>query len=442
MSSVHSAAAPPRWGGRPVQAALVRILVFAAPIGASIGFVDLASRAVPAPLGSLWVYLLWWFGLTAGATGVLVAVDRAARRLLPLAALLKLSLVFPDQTPSRFKTAMRAGSTKNLEARMQELRNGPASRADSAALLLELVAALNSHDRVTRGHSERVRAFAVLIGEELGLSPEELEMLNWSALLHDVGKLSVPSGILNKPGRPDEEEWQLLKAHPLFGETLVKPLRQWLGEWADAVGYHHERWDGAGYPRGVEGDDIPLPGRIVAVADVYDVITSARSYKEAGGAHEGREEISPLRGQPVRPAGCPRIPRRVPRTDAADHGAAFVALSRADPQPDPVRRGREAPSAVRSACSRLSLPAVLPRRRCTPPRPRRRRPSFVTLLRTPGPSSGYPAITVSHRAGLHLRLTRRLLPPRRPYRRRPRRRPPPPLPRRPRPRHPRRARPP
>src|SRR5581483_6026495 len=122
-----------------------------------------------------------------------------------------------------------------------------------------------------------------------------------SALLHDVGKRSVPREILNKPGRPDEDEWQLLKAHPLLGEKLVEPMRAWLGRWADAVGYHHERWDGAGYPRGVEGEDIPLPGRIVAVADSYDVITSARSYKEAGGALEGREEISRCAGSQFDP---------------------------------------------------------------------------------------------------------------------------------------------
>ena len=235
------------------------------------------------------------------ATLVLVGVERVARRLLPLAALLKLSLVFPDQTPSRFKTAMRAGSTKNLEARMQQLRDAGASPAESSAVLLELVAALNSHDRVTRGHSERVRAYAVLIGEELGLSTDELDLLNWSALLHDVGKLSVPREILNKPGRPDEEEWQVLRAHPLLGEKLVEPLRKWLGHWADAVGYHHERWDGAGYPRGVEGESIPLPGRIVAVADAYDVITSARSYKESGSALEGREEVSRCAGRQFDP---------------------------------------------------------------------------------------------------------------------------------------------
>src|ERR1700756_1892546 len=127
MSSVSPAVTNRRWSGRPVQAALIRAFAFVAPIGASLVFVHLASRLVPAPVGSLWVYLLWWLWLLTAATMVLVGAEALARRLLPLAALLKLSLVFPDQTPSRFKTALRAGSTKSLEARMQELRDGDTS---------------------------------------------------------------------------------------------------------------------------------------------------------------------------------------------------------------------------------------------------------------------------------------------------------------------------
>ena len=102
--------------------------------------------------------------------------------------------------------------------------------------------------------------------------------------------------ILNKPGRPTEDEWEQLRAHPLYGETLVAPLREWLGDWADAVGYHHERWDGAGYPRGVAGAEIPLAGRIVAITDVFDVITSARSYKESSSLAEARTEITRCSG--------------------------------------------------------------------------------------------------------------------------------------------------
>ena len=163
-------------------------------------------------------------------------------------------------------------------------------------LLLELVAALNVHDRLTRGHSERVRAYSVLIGKELGLSKDELDLLNWAALLHDVGKLEVSQGILTKPDKPSDDEWQVLRKHPLFGEHLTEPLRDWLDHWQSAVGYHHERWDGKGYPRGLSGEDIPLAGRIVAVADVFDVITSARSYKQAGNSANGRQEIARCAG--------------------------------------------------------------------------------------------------------------------------------------------------
>ena len=167
---------------------------------------------------------------------------------------------------------------------------------ESAERLLTLVAALSEHDKLTRGHSERVRAYAVMIGEEMRLDPEELDLLNWAALLHDIGKLDVSGEILRKPGRPTEAEWEQLKRHPLLGERLVGPMGAWLGGWSNAVGYHHERWDGEGYPRGVAGDEIPLAGRIVAIADVFDVITSARSYKAAGAATAGREEIARCAG--------------------------------------------------------------------------------------------------------------------------------------------------
>ena len=125
---------------------------------------------------------------------------------------------------------------------------------------------------------------------------DELDRLNWAALLHDVGKLDVSTEILNKPGKPTDEEWEQLRRHPLYGETLVEPLNEWLGTWTDAVGYHHEHWDGKGYPRGIAGEEIPLAGRIVAIADVYDVITSARSYKQPASPTEARAELARCSG--------------------------------------------------------------------------------------------------------------------------------------------------
>ena len=290
--------APRRWAGKPVQAALLRAVVYVAPLAGSVVFVHYASQVVPAPTGSLWLFLSWWLGLSTFATVVLVALDRSLRRLLPLAALLKLSLVFPDQAPSRLKVALRSGSTERLEEKIRATKAAAKTDtpSDAAARLLELVAALNVHDRLTRGHCERVRAYAVMIGEELGLSKHDLDLLNWAALLHDVGKLRVPTEILTKVGPPSTREWEVLHQHPQFGEELVEPIRNWLGTWTSAVGFHHERWDGKGYPHGLAGEAIPLAGRIVAVADAFDVMTSARSYKDAGVAPDARKELASCAG--------------------------------------------------------------------------------------------------------------------------------------------------
>ena len=167
--------------------------------------------------------------------------------------LLKMSLVFPDQAPSRFALALRTGNRRSLARRVK----GPdASRSAEqlwAEQLLTAMTRLNRHDRLTTGHSERVRAYAVMLGEEIGLPKDELDRLNWAALIHDIGKLEVPADLLNKPGRPTNDEWTVLRAHPAAGWRYVEPLRPWLGGWVDATTQHHERWDGGGYPRGLSG---------------------------------------------------------------------------------------------------------------------------------------------------------------------------------------------
>jgi putative nucleotidyltransferase with HDIG domain len=287
-----------QWSARPVGAGLIRAFALLLPVVSSVGVVYAASQLVRPPTGSFVLYLGWWAALSGAATIVLAAVGRLTKRLLPLAALFKLSLVFPDGAPSRFRTAMRSGTVKTLEERLAEARRGhpDVTPAEAAQRLLVLVAALDDHDSLTRGHSERVRAYSQTIGRELGLKAHELDLLNWAALLHDVGKLEVPREILTKTGRPTDEEWTTLRRHPELGAALVAPLREWLGEWCDAVGEHHERWDGGGYPSGKAGTDISLAGRIVAVADVFDVITSSRSYKQASAASAGRAEIARCAG--------------------------------------------------------------------------------------------------------------------------------------------------
>ena len=119
---------------------------------------------------------------------------------------------------------------------------------------------MNSHDRQTRGHCERVRAYACLIAKEMGLSANDRDLLNWSSLLHDIGKLTIPAELLNKKGKLTQEEFAIVKRHPEAGVELVRPLTGWLGPWAKAVGEHHERVDGAGYPKGLNGGEISTSG--------------------------------------------------------------------------------------------------------------------------------------------------------------------------------------
>ncbi|HEX4983912.1 MAG TPA: HD-GYP domain-containing protein, partial [Ilumatobacteraceae bacterium] len=167
---------------------------------------------------------------------------------------------------------------------------------EAAEKLLELVAALSLHDRLTRGHSERVRAYTHMVGSELNISGAALDHLRWSALLHDIGKLLVSAEILNKPGKLTDTEFDVVKQHPEFGRELVAPLVGWLGDAARAVWEHHERWDGRGYPRGLSGSEISLAGRIVAVTDAFDVMTSARSYKEPISPAAARAELARCAG--------------------------------------------------------------------------------------------------------------------------------------------------
>ncbi len=293
-----------RWNAHPRWALAARLGLGAFPALVGFGVMRLAlvvSHPKGAPIPA-WV----WFGCVA-VVGVLAALaaERAARRFLPLVAFLRLSMAFPDQAPSRFAVAMRTGTTRQLERRIEEIRSvglDGIPEEQFGSIVLELAAALSVHDRLTRGHSERVRAYTDLIAAEMDLPEIDVEKLRWASLLHDVGKLFVPSEVLNKPGRLTSDEFDIIKQHPLHGLRLVMPLRDWLGPWALVVGQHHERWDGAGYPFGLAGTDIHLGARIVSVADAFDVMTSARSYKAPMKVSDARAELTRCSGRQFDPA--------------------------------------------------------------------------------------------------------------------------------------------
>ena len=295
-SARGSAARGDAWAGHPVATVALRATAAVGPLIAAVAVV-LGARAlfpVPADLArrAVWALVV---GATATATVFLVAA--LLRRVLPLAALLRLSLAFPDHAPSRLRIARRTATLQQAQARVAAalvVDDTTLDTADTTTAIrrcLELVASLAHHDRITRGHCERVRAYCNLIGEELGLGRDDLQRLQWAGLLHDVGKVGVPTAVLNKRGRLTPYEWEQIKQHPAIGARLTRSLEPWLGEWVRGVGEHHERWDGDGYPKGLRGTEISLAARIIAVADAFDVMTAARSYKDPLPAEAARAEL-------------------------------------------------------------------------------------------------------------------------------------------------------
>lgn len=144
--------------------------------------------------------------------------------------------------------------------------------------LKALMSALDARDRETEGHSMRVSQLACLLGEKIGLNSDQLKALERGALLHDIGKIGISDTILHKPGKLTEDEWKIMRMHPEIGARIVERI-PFLQESMSVVRYHHERWDGSGYPLGLKSNDIPLHARIFAVVDVFDALTSKRSYR-------------------------------------------------------------------------------------------------------------------------------------------------------------------
>lgn len=147
-------------------------------------------------------------------------------------------------------------------------------------ILRSLVNALEAKDPYTGKHSERVTRIAVELAKEMAIGETYIEMLNTVGYLHDIGKIGMPDEILNKPGALTGEEYEIVKRHPVIGESIIKDLGLGAEERA-IIRHHHERWDGKGYPDGLGGHDIPLLARIVAVADAFDAMTSKRAYRDS-----------------------------------------------------------------------------------------------------------------------------------------------------------------
>ncbi len=172
--------------------------------------------------------------------------------------------------------------------------------------IVALANSLDSKDPYTRGHGQRVAEMAVAIGRELKLSEQELKRLKYGGILHDIGKIGIVETILLKQTRLNDAEMETMRAHPLIGDHIIKPVRL-LSTISAAVRNHHEWWDGTGYPDRLKGEAIPLMARIIAVADTWDACTSTRPYQVALSEEEALAVIDRLNGRHLDPSLIPAL---------------------------------------------------------------------------------------------------------------------------------------
>jgi HD-GYP domain-containing protein (c-di-GMP phosphodiesterase class II) len=174
------------------------------------------------------------------------------------------------------------GMSRQLNSRRSGLEEAVSALEEThSATLKAFSAVVEVHDGPTGEHCERVAENARTLGEALSLNPIELDQLYWAGILHDVGKVAVPASIIQKPGPLSEEEYEQVKRHPAFGANLLRTITDSFEAVARGVESHHERWDGSGYPNGLKAETIPLFGRILAVVDVFEALTSDRPYRDA-----------------------------------------------------------------------------------------------------------------------------------------------------------------
>jgi putative two-component system response regulator len=154
------------------------------------------------------------------------------------------------------------------------------SLEEAETILLALAQTVEHRDQYTGKHCQRLAVASVMLGEALGLTGQDLTALYRGGYLHDIGKIGIPDAILFKQGGLTDQEWEVMRSHPARGEQICRPMQS-LAPVLPIIRSHHERWDGSGYPDGLAGEDIPLLARILQVADIYDALTTERSYKPA-----------------------------------------------------------------------------------------------------------------------------------------------------------------
>lgn len=179
--------------------------------------------------------------------------------------------------------------------------------------LKALTTALETRDQETHGHSERVVSYSLRLGREYGLNRAQMKSLEFGSLLHDIGKIGVPDSILRKPAKLTEDEWVLMREHPVHGQQILRGI-EFLQGAARVVAQHHEKWDGSGYPFGLQQEEIDVNARIFSVADAFDAITSDRVYRRAKSYEAAAQELDEWSGRQFDPKVVEAF-HRVPKED-------------------------------------------------------------------------------------------------------------------------------
>jgi HD-GYP domain-containing protein (c-di-GMP phosphodiesterase class II) len=158
------------------------------------------------------------------------------------------------------------------------------------SMIRAIINLVEIHDNYTKGHSNNVSKLALEFSQKLGLERDRQLQIYWAALIHDMGKIVIPSSILNKPSRLTPEEFSEIKKHPIYAYDVLKSIDN-MEDIAEYIKYHHERIDGKGYPEGLKGKEIPLESRIISICDSFDAMTSERSYKKAFTKEQAIKEL-------------------------------------------------------------------------------------------------------------------------------------------------------
>jgi response regulator RpfG family c-di-GMP phosphodiesterase len=213
-------------------------------------------------------------------------------------------------------------------------------RSAAKDTIFRLASAAEYKDRDTRNHLERMSRYSAVLAEEMGMPPQWVQNIQLASPMHDIGKLGVPDDVLKKPGKLNDQEWDEMKRHPLYGAEILSGSDNELIQMSEKVARsHHEKWDGSGYPLGLRGEDIPLEGRIVALADVFDALTSRRVYKPAFSMEETLLIVRQGAGKHFDPKCVDALFRALPRltqimNEFADRPEHMGALPPKDAPPE------------------------------------------------------------------------------------------------------------